>query len=356
MDGTLKFYLLAEESGWDCSAYAYQYGQEIKKTIAYQVLSYNVLEARQHLSFKAQDIVFSFDHFKADPLTVKDAFILDTKLNYLALHSFPEFYLNPLAVDPNYSGEVTSLGQLMFDYEGKEVSLNEIILDDKHKPEIKKEAVSAKLDEYLSDMNRLVAHSIRQVQRRAFAKGENSRFRFRSFVEIADFILINLYLFALMVVPYEPLRETVYAPSSHTATSYMVFLYPLTVIILNLLFVTYHTYKARISEPYNYARQFLRRSPDKIYDAIRKRKDELSDYIYGAINNRIELKNDIRDFSILSSSYIDFKAVIHVSKLREKKAYRILHGLTITFLTIATLEAVIFFFMLLIGYLYRRVI
>ena len=84
MDNTLKFYLLAEIGGWDTSAYAFKYRSSYSKSKAYQVLSYNVLEAKNHLSKDAQDVVKEFENLKIEPRSLSEAFVLETKINYQA--------------------------------------------------------------------------------------------------------------------------------------------------------------------------------------------------------------------------------------------------------------------------------
>lgn len=347
MDNTLKFYLLAEQSGWDCSAYAFEYGQSVKKSDAYQLFAYNVIEARKHISYKAKAIVLSYDNFKPDPLTVKDAFVLDSQLNYLALHSFPEFYINPLSLDPNYHGDVTTIGDLMFEYEGKEVPLNEIIMDNTYSAEIKKQDINRQLDSYLSDMNLVIDESQKIIKRRAFSKVDDRRGRFHAIAEALLLMVLNVFFFALLCMRENDITQYYYRPNAAIATTYFLYIYPLLVMLTDFLFSLFHTYKARISEPYNYARRFLTKNSDRVYADIQKEKERLSDYISGAINNQIQLKDDIHDFSKLSSSYVDFKAVLNVSKLREKKVYKTLHAFNIVFLTLTSIVGFTFLVLLI---------
>ena len=95
MDNQLKFYLLAEKSGWDCSTYAYEYRKKIILSSPYQILSYNAIEAKKHLSNKAKEIVKEYNSLRLEPRTLEETFILETKINYLCLHSFPDYYIGP---------------------------------------------------------------------------------------------------------------------------------------------------------------------------------------------------------------------------------------------------------------------
>ena len=337
MDGQLKFYLLAETGGWDCSAYAFAYRTTILQSDAYQVLSLNVLQAKKHLSTIAQDIVNQYENMKIEPKTLSEAFVLETKIEYLALHSFPEFYLNPLAIDPNYNSEVTSIGELMFDFKGGEVPLNQIILDETVSLEDKKELVDRKLDDFLGDMNNLVSISIQTVQKRAFAKEneKNSQELFSTLLGIFSFVVMQVIFFFMLVIDNPFYYASYYDPQPQYVTSYTVFMLPISILLFDVIYSLFHIHKARISEPFMYARRFLKRYQQQVYDDILNKKRDLYDYICGAINTKIILKDDIKDFSKLSSSYIDFKEVINVSSLKERKSYRILQALTYVFGTIA---------------------
>jgi hypothetical protein len=335
MENRLKFYLLAEESGWDCSAYAFKDGPKIRDSGSYRVLSYNVIEARKHLSSKAQAIAKAYDNLRFEPKTLEEAFIIENTVNYLALNSFPEYYLNPLAIDPNYAGEVTTLGDLIFDYRGKEKTLNEIILDEGETPEVKKEEVNRKLDYYLTDMNRIVSASLLVIEGKTADEKSFRKATVAVVFEIIGFVLLHFLLAFLFLYPSETFRFYLFHPDPSRFLTYIGFLYPALLFFYDLSAVTFHSYQAKISEPYNYARRFLRRNAGKVFEDIKDGKERLSDYIAGAINSRIVLKNDIRDFSKLSSSYVDFKAVLNVSSLKEKRLYRFLSALDATAMTLA---------------------
>lgn len=356
MDDTLKFYLLAEESGWDCSTYAFEYGRDIRKSSAYQLFSYNVIEARKHISYRAKAIVKSYESFRPDPLTVQDAFVLDSQLNYLALHSFPEFYINPLSLDPNYQGEVSTIGDLMFEYEGKEVPLNEIILDENHSAEVKKEDVRRQLDTYLKDMNMVVDESQKIIRKRAFSEINDTKGRMYAILEAVLVFLLNLALLVLFCLRRNDIMQYYYQPDPSIITTYLMFLYPVSVLTADFFFALFHTYKARISEPFNYAKRFLKKNSASVYEDIAEEKERLFDYIAGAINNRITLKNDIHDFSKLSSSYVDFDAVLNVSHLREKKLFKTLHALNFAFLTITSIIGIVFLVVLLLSVIFGIIV
>ena len=49
MKEELKFYLLAEEGGWDCSNYAFEYKDELLNSKAFHILQVNALSCKEHL-------------------------------------------------------------------------------------------------------------------------------------------------------------------------------------------------------------------------------------------------------------------------------------------------------------------
>lgn len=352
MEDYLKFYFLAEESGWDCTNYAFEYRDRLLSSGTYQVITINVLSAKNHLGEKAQQICELFSSLDKEPKTLKDVFILENTLNYLALNSFPEYYLNPFAINPRYSGDVTTIGELIFDIQGQENSLNDWILDETIPLDVKKEEINNQLDYYLNDMNQLVGKSMDIVKKRAFSKGDDKKEAFLRVVEYTSFVLLHISLFLLIVYPFEEFRACLYT-NNGKVMSYIWILFPLFVFLYDVFFILFHCYKSVISEPYNYARRFLKKNVNKLYEDIQSKKEELYNYICGAINNKILLKNDIKDFSKLSSSYVDIEKVITSDELKRKKPYKILHFLLFAFGTLAYLMAAFSIIIYIIGMVFQ---
>ena len=353
MEDYLKFYFLAEESGWDCTSYAFAYRNRLLSSGTYQVVSINVMSAKKHLGEKAQQICETFASLDKDAKTLKDVFILENTLNYLALNSFPEYYLNPLAINPRYSGDVTTIGDLIFDIQGQEKSLNEWIVDQSVPLETKKEEISDQLDYYLNDMNRLVTKSMSIIKNRAFSTGDNKKQTIKKTVEGIFFVLLHIALFTILLYPFEEFQACLYVLDPGKVMTYIWFLFPLSVFFFDIAFMLFHSYKARISEPYNYARRFLKKNVSKVYEDIKDRRDELYAYICGALNNHLLLKNDITDFSKLSSSYVDIEKVISVDELQEKKTYQFFHFLLFLFGTLAYMMAAFTIIIYVIGMVFR---
>ena len=127
MKDELRFKLFSEIVGNDERNSIKNYDSILKGSEAYKILSYNIIDARKSRTRKAKALVYSFDNLTFKPKDVKNAFKLEIMLNYLALHSFPEYYLNPLAISPNYQGEVNSIGDLYIDYPKGDRTINSII-------------------------------------------------------------------------------------------------------------------------------------------------------------------------------------------------------------------------------------
>ena len=353
MDNNLKFYLLAEKSGWNCSTYAFEYRKKLQSLSSYQILSYNVIEARKHLSKEAKAIVNEYDGMKLEPRTLEECFITETKINYLCLHSFPEYYINPLSINPEYKGEITTIGDLMINVQGKDMRINEMIMDEKIAPALKKEAVKDRINDYVSDMNELVGSSIRNIQRNARKnKGQNRIAGIVPYIELTLFIILNFFFFFILLYPQNHYWECFYNPRSNYVMTYISYLLPTSILIYDFFFSLFHTVRASINEPIRYARRFLKYHSEKIYDDILLHSEKLYDYLSGAINNHLRLQNDIHDFSRLSTSYIDFDKVEQVPYLKKKKGYKAIRTLCYIFTTLASL---IGFFSFII-YLYSSIL
>lgn len=349
MDNELKFYLLAEKSGWNCSTYAFEYRKKITSISSYQILSYNVIEAKKQKNNLALDLVDEFNNLKLEPKTIEEAFILETKINYMCLHSYPEFYLNPFAIDPNYNGEITSIGMLIFPLQGQNMTLNELMEDKKVTQEMKQEAIKDRIDTYLGDMTALIKTSISNIQNKSSERKER---RSLSIFEICLFIILNFFMFFVLVYPQDKYWECFYNPRGNYALTYVSYILPISIYLYDFFFILYHTFNAIIEEPYNYSKRFLKYHPEKLYDDILHQSEKLYDYINGALTNHLKLINDIHMFSKLSGSYIDYSKILEIPNQKNKMRFRIIKA--INYIT-STLVGIIAFFCFLL-YLYNTIL
>ena len=343
MDSERSFYLLAEEGGWDCSSYAFAYRNKIQNSDAYRILQVNVLECRKYPTGSAKRVAKDFDNLYLEPLTVKDTYILETQINYLALHSFPAFYLNPLAIDPNYSGEINSIGDLRFTLEGKERTLNDIIRDDTCSLDRKKRDINSRLEYYLKDRDSLVYASVSKLKEQDLSDKKDKKKRVRKIRDFIYFLILNRRQILFFLYPNESFRAGILVPSGHNVFSYLGWLDRILLFLFDRFFLFFHSYRSRVYEPYKYAKRFLKTKEEKLYQDIQDEKDKLYAYICLALLNKVRLKNDIKDFSKLSSSYIDFKSVEEVSKKRNGKLYRVSHTLKNIFATLCGLTVLILY-------------
>lgn len=327
MEENMTFFLLAEIASQNVSTKTKKLDPDFKSSSSYHILTYNMDDVRKHASGKAKALIYAYENINLNPKSIQDYFIMQTALDYLALHSYPEYYLNPFAIDPNYDGEVNSIGNLVIDYQGKDKTINEIILDEHDSLVIKKKEVNHYLEYYLSDMNSIIKESMESVTARKLIEEANTKKRVLETLNSLFFILVNVLLLLLILVNFNNIRSTFLHLDFMKFTTYGIIFYPLATAIYDIFYSLYHSYKASVEEPYRYAIRFLRKNPDAVQKDVREQKEKLYDYICGAINNRIVLKNDIKDFTKLSSSYIDFKAVMEVNKKEKSHLYRTLKNL-----------------------------
>ena len=337
MDARMKFFLLAEMVGWNVTPELKKEKERLRNGTAYRILQENVPEARKHFSGKAREVCRSFEMLRIDPKSLYQDFITETSLDYLALHSFPEYYLNPFAIDPDDDCPLDTIGELIVDVEGKEYTINEIILNQTIPSQVKKDAIDRKLEEDLADMNRIVGDSLKVITRnQRLGKG----FGLRTLLQVAEillFLTLHVFLLVLFTQRFEIFFSLIASPSPLRAMSYVGYGYPLLLLLYDLSFVLFHSYHARVREPYDYAKRFLSRSSESLFESIRETKEGLYDYLCGAINNRIELKGDIKDFSRLKDSYVDFRSVLLSEEFKKKRSYRLLRSLLLTLSTLMVL-------------------
>lgn len=331
MNDDLRFRLFREIAGYNEISSIKNYVVSLKDSEAYKIVSYNIVEARDCKTRKAKALVYAFDNLKFKSRNVKDVFKLETTLNYLALHSFPDYYLNPLAVQPNYRGEINSIGDLYIDYKGSEKTINEIILDEEDKPEVKYIEIKNYINYCQDDINSIIDESLTSLKKTAFTKSDNKLRFFIGYLEAFFFILFNFAMLFFILYPFKDYQNIYMSFSLHNSSSVFAYLFPLITILYDFVFIIFHSYKAKIMEPFNYAKRFLKKNEFKIHQDVIIRSENLYDYLCGAIKNRIVLKNDITDYSMLSSSFIDYNAILNAEKEKTKPTYKTLKNLLFSF-------------------------
>lgn len=345
MENELKFYLLAQLSGWNTSTYAYDYRNELVSSNSYQILSYNILEVKKHYNNEAKRIYNEYTNLKLEPINLKDVFVVQTQINYLSLHSFPEYYLNPFSIPDTYSGSVTSIGDLMVENDSVDMSINSLIFDENITIERKKEIIEEKTLFYLDEMNQLVYDSMELTLSKTFKdQSKNPKLQFiKSILEQLIFFLSNVFLFITFIHPSIQYWNAIYSPKYDSYLTYVSYIFMIVVFLNNLVYIIFHSYKAKIFEPFNYAKRFLKKRVKTVLDDIKKNSDNFYDYVVGAILNKYKLENDIKNFSKLSTSYIDLLQIINVSDMQNKKSYKVLYNLSVSFLTITGIVLLIAF-------------
>ena len=351
MTGEMRFYLLAEMSGWNCTSYSYSYSDFLKNSNAYKILTENIHEVKKHITHRAESILQAYDEITFSPKNVKDCFIIETAINYVALHSFEEFYINPLTINPYYDGRIKSIGELMIDLKGDEVSINELISNENTSVEEKKEIVYNQLENYLDDADDLIYNSLEKIKSEAITSNRFASFKF--FMEFFFVLFLNSFLAFMFIYNFQQFTFFFTNFQYNKVMSYIAVIFPMMVFIYDIVFAIYHSYRANILEPYNYAKRFLKIHADRVFDDLYDEKERLFNYISTAIDNKITLENDITSFSKLSSSYVDFQAVLSSSQLKRKKRYRFLKGMDLSISTVAVLVGVVSLIIYLLGIIFQ---
>ena len=342
MDSSKKFYLLAEIAGWDCHKYIEDYGNKLKKSEAYRVLTYNIPDVKNFYTKKAKEIVEDYNNLSFEPKTIKDCFILEEKINYLALYSHPEYYINPLAIAPTYIGEINSIGDLKTTFKGKELTINEIIMEDETPIEEKKRELEEVVDDYLYEVQEIVSESIVGAKSQTNAIKKDHSMWLKRYISAFVFdVILFFFLFFFYIYPNELFFNSIYKNDLSEPLTYIHYLYPSATIIKTFLDVLFYSFHSKIYEPINYARRFLYKNSDQVFRDVHKQRDKLVDYINGAISSRIKLINDITSFSILSLSYVDLEKIVNVQQEIQKTRYKKLYAFSTSF-TFITLGIFIF--------------
>lgn len=345
MNNDLRFKLFREIAGYNEISKCRNYVESLKDLEAYKIISYNIVEARKAKTRKAKALVYSFDNLNFKVNSIKDIFKLEISINYMALHSFPCYYLNPLAIQPNYIGEINSIGDLYIDFKGKEKSINDVILDDENSLETKYDQIRNYVNYCQGDMNDIINESLATLKNTNFSKTETKQDKILGFIEAILFIIFNFSAIFFLIYPFKDYQSLFTNFSFDKITNVIGILFPTITFLYDLFFIIFHCYKANIMEPFNYAKRFLKQNEFKIYQDVANRGEKLYNYLCEAIKTRITLKNDITNFSMLSSSFIDYNAILDVNKFIHKTSYKTLRNILFSF---TLLEFVLFILQIII--------
>ena len=105
----------------------------------------------------------------------------------------------------------------------------------------------------------------------------------------------------------------------------------------DLFFILFHSYRAKITEPYNYAMRFIKNNASRVFEDLKNNCESLYFYISKAIDEKRILKDDIHTFSKIENTYIDIKSILESKKLTQKRLYVFLKAMLIIFFTLATI-------------------
>lgn len=352
MKSELNYYLLSEYTGWSCIEYAYTFRSDLFSSEAYAILNANIIEAKKHFSQKAKDLLKETKALNLEPKSVKEYYLTDIKINYLALNSYPEFYLNPLLIDPDYNGSITTIGDLIFKVDDENYTLNELIIDEDIDDEKKLNAIEQQLNYYQADMSNMTTDTIISIENRAKENKEIKKDNRHQVYSVLILLISTFLLFFIYIYPFNSFRDAMYKLDLTKVSSVLGLLTPILYVLYLGFYLAYHAIRSRKNEHYNYAKRFLKRNSDSIYSDIQKARDELFEYIKLAIESKIELENDITKFSKLSSSYIDFKKLRNESN-KNSTVYNLFHILsnifTVVFIIIFIALVAVFFIDIYLG-------
>lgn len=330
MNENLKFYLLAEQLGWDCSEYAYKRRDDIYKSASYSILKANMSEVSKHISKRSQYIQEEYKKLDEEPLTLKDFATREIRCNYLALHSFPEYYINPLTIEKDYQGVISSLGDLIFQIDSKEMTLNSLLLSNDYSFEKKQQAIDDQLEDYLSDLDEMTDHAIEAIKENSLNTSLERKEGRRTIVSEIIFIILNILFAFIYIYPNIYFRECMYSLSSDKILSYLSLIYPIFMLLYDISYILYFSYRSRKYQSYNYAKRFIKKNSSKVYQSNRITKEALKDYILNSIKQGYRLQNDIKSFSLLSTGYIDYKKVLDYKDIKKSptmKAFRTVYNI-----------------------------
>lgn len=337
MTGKEKFYLLSETVGWNCSIYIDDFLLELLNSQDYKSLTTNVSSAAEHLSYDAHNVVYNFNNLNLEPKTFTDYVILKNQISYLSLVSNEEFYLNPFLVENDYHGNVNSIGDLIVEHNSKLYTINSLIISDEYDEEKKKEIIEERLEYYLNDIDSLLNRTIFILKNESINNTSKATTHFSRFLEILLFVILNLFALFIFTRHSDLFFSYIYNPDFSNSITYIIYFFIPILFMYDLFFILFHSYRAKITEPYNYAMRFIKNNASRVFEDLKNNCESLYFYISKAIDEKRILKDDIHTFSKIENTYIDIKSILESKKLTQKRLYVFLKAMLIIFFTLATI-------------------
>lgn len=310
--------LLMEASGINCYKVVQQLSVSLKNSPVYiesmiklQQASLTYLPSLMYEYASLRDLDFAVTN-------MMDYASLETHVFEYAIHSFVNWWVNPFEKEQPKDCPL-SIGQLLIDYKGEILTIDELIVNNDISDEDKIEIVSKRIDGWHKDQVFRMTNVIDEVKSRDRRAG-GLRF-IESFLSVLLLLFSNF--FSLYLFSNGLMREFLISPDWSYLSTYALFIPIVGTLIYDILFATIFSIKSRRDSGFDYVLNFSKNKSVQLLNKIDKLAGNLMSYLVEHIKDKMILdKDSINRFVFEESTKI--KSML---KITRQKNHRILDTL-----------------------------
>ena len=346
-----KVLLLAEILGVDTSKYIEKYIEELRSSTVFLSLCQNVRIARNIGSYKAQILIDEFESIDFSNIkSLKDYFILLSKINYLFYTSLESDYINPFF----YNAEIDSIetvGEIVVDFDSRRCSLNDMILDERYTTIYKidylkncyldwrKEVV----EKFINPLNSILVNKDKLPKVKVFDL---------PFTLIMITICLSDIIFVLAPLVPSSFIRGLYLQNSENIAVQVVFNLAFIFLFINNLIViviTYFRYKSK--REYIKALRILD-NPRKIIKRVNHQCEKFYQYILNGLTENRLLNHKIKNYCLNKKDIVSINTLMKIGNNKNQiNSKNVIHFiLRLCFVVFCTICVVLMVYLLFLAW------
>lgn len=340
MNNIDKVILLAEYFGLDVSDFKNSYHAAINEGETMKRLDYNISKAGRYENDRVHALIEEYTKLlEIRPKTFEEEIIFNAKVNYLCSVSYEQFYLNPFEIG-TVETQTRSIGELMLPFDGRYVSINDIIMDSSHSFKYKSEAVRRQVNIYHKEMSAILHEPIEQIKKSKRAdEGTVKHSRFPNFFLAVAFVIMNIYLFSLLLFQGEVYQKAKVLDFSNVFF-YAFYLPFIATALFDITFVLSDCFRKKDQESYYFAKRYLDFGTKHVFSNLATAALRLNSYIMDAARVHVPLVDDITKFSKVGGDELDLYGLMAVKSNRDRLYVRLFKTLRNIFFTVSVVTIV----------------
>lgn len=308
-----KVLLFSEIFGVDTSLYVEKYIEELRSSDMFLKLCENIVLLRKKDCLRNRLIIEQFELIDFTKVkTMKDYFKLYAHICFLYDESENVAKINPLFYDKNID-KIEKLGEVNIEFDGRDITLNDMILDERYTMTYKIEAIKQIYLDYRREVKELLIIPFANIMGNQDVIKKDVSYRYKIYALLFVGILMNVIMIILPLFPSTLLRTLYSGQLDIPVIRYSFYSVLGTLAILDLALIMMFNvslYKYRL-----FLRSYKVVSESyKIMDHIDKKCEDLYKIILKSINERKIIERKLQSVAF---DYLEFKNVVYLIKISE---------------------------------------